>query len=98
MMDEKVLAEAFNAWMDDYANHPERFAKDEEQTQRHLEERAGGKPLTYGDRAVATLFRYMAWQRDFGIAKRAIKQGERVGITIHADGRMESDAITFPSS
>lgn len=62
-MDEKRLADAFNAWMDEYTDHPERFMTDEKETQRHLEERAAGQPLTYGDRATATLLRYMNAQK-----------------------------------
>ena len=58
-MDENVLAAALNAWMDHYVDHPEQYEKKDEETQRHLEERAAGRPLTYGDRAAATLLRYV---------------------------------------
>lgn len=57
MVREDLFAKAFNAWMDEYINHPELFTKHYENEMQHLKERIDGAEPTYGDRAAAT-FRY----------------------------------------
>jgi hypothetical protein len=58
-MQHEQLAQAFNSWMDDYANNPERFAAMEEVARQHLVEKGEGREQTYGDSAAATLMAYL---------------------------------------
>ena len=50
---------AFNKWMDEYTNHPERFSRHWQSVCQHLEEKRQGEEITYGARATATLLDYM---------------------------------------
>jgi hypothetical protein len=56
---EAALARAFNAWMDEYVNHPERFSSTTEDALRHLRERVEGRAPTYGEVSAATLRAYL---------------------------------------
>lgn len=58
-MSEKYAA-AFNAWMDDFVNNPERFGSITKTAIDHLRERLDGKPPTYGESAAATFEAYLA--------------------------------------
>ena len=58
-MNKKVIARAFNLWMDKYINHPEQFSHDFETVVKHLEEKQSGKPLSYGERSAAYLEKLM---------------------------------------
>lgn len=57
---EKIIAQAFNAWQDDYLNNPDKFEQMATTIQRHLAERAEGVEPTYGEWQVATLNAYVA--------------------------------------
>lgn len=49
---------AFNRWMDDYINHPEKFEAEHQSIMRHLEEKKKGKQPTYGEQCMALLIHY----------------------------------------
>ena len=55
-----ALAAAFNAWMDEYVNHPERFSNRTADALKHLRERIDGRELSYGELSAATLKAYLA--------------------------------------
>lgn len=57
-MNEKYSS-AFNRWMDEYTNDPEKFSATESVAISHLKERLGGKEPTYGQRAAATFEAYL---------------------------------------
>ena len=58
-MSEKYAA-AFNAWMDDFVNNPEKFESTTKAALGHLRERLNGKPPTYGETSAATFEAYLA--------------------------------------
>jgi|GEM_PF-3527703 len=55
-----ALAAAFNSWMDEYVNHPERFSDTTAAALKHLRERIDGREPTYGEVSAATLKAYLA--------------------------------------
>lgn len=55
-----ALAAAFNTWMDEYVNHPERFSDTTADALKHLRERTDGREPTYGEVSAATLKAYLA--------------------------------------
>lgn len=58
-MNKKYVA-AFNAWMEDYCNNPEEFAKIENEALKFLREKLDGKEPSYGDVAAATFEQYLS--------------------------------------
>lgn len=54
-MTNEQAAAAFNSWMDEYINHPERFEREWEAVVTFLKERSGGREPTYGERCVEYL-------------------------------------------
>lgn len=60
-LNEKQVAcgvRAFNRWMDDYINHPEKFEAEHQTILCHLKERKKGKQPTYGEQSMALLIHY----------------------------------------
>lgn len=55
----KKWADAFNCWMDEYINNPEAFQTTTRSVLKHLEEKANGKPLSYGERTAAVFQKYL---------------------------------------
>lgn len=58
-MHEKYAA-AFNAWMDDLVNNPEKFESNTKSVLDHLRERLDGRPPTYGEAAAVTFEKYLS--------------------------------------
>lgn len=58
-MSDKYAA-AFNAWMDDYVNNPEKFESTTKSALDHLRERMDGRPPTYGETSAATFEAYLS--------------------------------------
>jgi hypothetical protein len=56
-------ADAFNAWMDDYTNHPELFNREWQTVGKYLAERNGGETPSYGAHAAETLQQYIDGHR-----------------------------------
>ena len=52
-------ADAFNRWMDDYINHPERFLRDWQSVVDFIDTADGAEP-DYGRSCVAVLERYLS--------------------------------------
>ncbi len=50
MKDTKIIASAFNQWMRDFIDDPEKFAKQEQDVANFLAEENGGERPTYGER------------------------------------------------
>lgn len=57
-MNEKYAA-AFNQWMDDFVNHPDKFQSVTETALTHLREKLDGRPPTYGESSAATFEAYL---------------------------------------
>lgn len=57
-MDKVVMAKAFNKWLDEYTNHPERFKHTVQSVLEALAEKAEGKEPTYGEECVQILHKY----------------------------------------
>lgn len=57
-MNEKYAA-AFNLWMDEFVNHPERFQETTSAALNHLRERLDGRAPTYGEASAVTLNEYL---------------------------------------
>lgn len=53
------VALAFNRWLEDYERNPSKFEHTVATVKRHLEEKAAGKPLSYGDNCVGILNHYL---------------------------------------
>lgn len=53
------FVDAFNAWMMDYCENPEEFAKVEAEALKFLREKLDGKEPSYGDVAAATFEEYL---------------------------------------
>lgn len=58
-MNEKFAA-AFNQWMDDFVNNPDKFKSVTESALEHLRERLAGRAPTYGESSAATFEAYLA--------------------------------------
>lgn len=56
---EELVAKAFDRWLDDYENDPEKFEHTWTTVRRHLKEKADGKAPTYGASCVEILNRYI---------------------------------------
>lgn len=56
----KKFADAFNAWMMDYCENPEEFAKVETEALKFLCEKLDGKEPSYDDVAAATFEQYLS--------------------------------------
>lgn len=54
-----TVAAAFNCWLDEYENHPERFEHEWATIRQHLKEKAEGVEPTYGEECVAVLNSYI---------------------------------------
>lgn len=48
-MSDRVLAKAFNMWMDDYTNNPEAYEQIHTVAIRHLKEKLDGEVPSYGE-------------------------------------------------
>lgn len=59
-LSDDALARAFNAWMDDYVNHPETFTSTTATALAHLRDRIDGREPTYGEVSAATLKAYLS--------------------------------------
>lgn len=59
MVREVEVAKAFDRWMDEYTNHPERFKHTWQTVQTHLLEREDNAEPSYGRGCTALLFQYM---------------------------------------
>ena len=57
-MTDQQMAKAFNMWMDEFTNHPEKFEQAVKTAMTHLKERADSKEPTYGERCVVLLKEY----------------------------------------
>jgi len=57
MKKEKMVA-GFNAWMDEYINHPEKFNRRWESIRKHLSEKSNGEEPSYGQRCEVALSHY----------------------------------------
>lgn len=51
------LVEAFNQWMNDYTNHPEKYEHDWQIVEQFLSDTRDGIPPSYGERSAALIFR-----------------------------------------
>ena len=60
LVETNKFADAFNAWMEDYAKNPEEFAKIENEALKFLREKLDGKEPNYGDVAAATFEQYLS--------------------------------------
>lgn len=60
MENDKVVAAAFNLWMDDFVNNPDAFRSATSGALRHLKERGEGGPVSYGDECAVVLREYIA--------------------------------------
>jgi hypothetical protein len=58
-MNKEKLVSAFNEWMKDYTENPEKFKSDIAQVLKFLDEKNKGEPHTYGESATATLLFYL---------------------------------------
>lgn len=54
-----VVAKAFDLWMDEYLNHPEKFQQEAAILQKHLTERKNGTTPSYGESCAAALQGYI---------------------------------------
>jgi len=54
------LEAAFNLWMDEFLNDPEKFKSTTALALRHAKEKRVGKKLTYGERAATCLLAYLS--------------------------------------
>lgn len=52
------IARAFNAWMQDYVDHPEKFEREWKSVGQFLTEKTGGKEPSYGEICAVVLERY----------------------------------------
>lgn len=59
ILDESTMVIAFNAWMRDYIDHPEKFLREWESVTAFLKEQGDGREPSYGERAMEALKRYM---------------------------------------
>lgn len=53
------IVKAFNKWMDDYINHPEKYEAEFKTVMQHLKECKGKEP-SYGEGALAMLIQHGA--------------------------------------
>lgn len=58
-MNQKFV-EAFNRWMDDFTNNPEKFEDATKAALDHLKEKLAGREPTYGESAAATFEAYLS--------------------------------------
>lgn len=59
-MDEhEKSAAAFNLWMDEYVNHPDRFQSTTASALQHLREKLDGRAPTYGESTAVTYAEYL---------------------------------------
>ena len=54
-----TVAAAFNCWLDEYENYPEKFEQEWATMRRHLKEKADGVEPTYGEECVGLLNLYI---------------------------------------
>lgn len=54
-----IVAAAFNRWLDEYENFPEKFEQQWATMRRHLKEKAEGVEPTYGEKCVGMLNSYI---------------------------------------
>lgn len=59
-MDKARVAVAFNRWMDECINHPEKFEHTSATVLRHQQEKDNGEPNSYGDDCASLLEHYMS--------------------------------------
>lgn len=57
-IDRATMAKAFNAWMKDYIDHPDKFKRDWQAVFEFLAEQKRGKKPTYGEVCTALLHQY----------------------------------------
>ena len=57
MTDEEIIA-GFNGWIEQGMKDPEGFEAIDSVKSKHLEEKAEGKPASYGERCLACLKKY----------------------------------------
>lgn len=55
----EIVAKAFNRWMEEYRQHPERFEHTWATVRRFIKEKAENKEPSYGDICVGMLNRYI---------------------------------------
>ena len=53
------IATAFNRWMQDRIDNPEKFSSIESEIAKYLKEQCGDTPPSYGDICAATLASYL---------------------------------------
>ena len=70
---EDGFEDAFNLWMDEFLNDPERFESTTRSALRHAKEKAGGGELTYGADAAACFRAYLGRISESKTAKPKIK-------------------------
>lgn len=59
-MNKTRVADAFNQWMDDYTNNPEKFESMTSTVLKHLKEKEDGGEPSYGEACAAILANYMS--------------------------------------
>ncbi|MFL1404199.1 hypothetical protein ACJO2E_02495 [Marinobacter sp. M1N3S26] len=59
-MNKAKVAAAFNRWMDEYTNNPEKFEHTSAAVLRHQREKDNGETPSYGSHCAAMLDHYMA--------------------------------------
>lgn len=59
-MTHDAYAKAFNKWMDDFVNDPDKFESTTSTALRHLRERNDGQDPSYGEVCATVLAEYLA--------------------------------------
>lgn len=57
-MNQEIMSQAFNAWMDDYTKDPDAFQSMERAAMQHLNEKLDGEVPSYGQACSALLAEY----------------------------------------